>query len=292
MDSTVDSRLKDLRDTLSQGELQCLAMQLLQETRGDAGECPVGSDPNPTDDDSLGEPIVEFFLEHKYRSLIELAPPAPAAKFYPKWLRSLKSHYHRETEFQTYPPELKTRQNATIKACPAVNDYLRTGFVLPLWCDFAITFHKDGGFSWQTPNNEFEITTHPREQYDTMPNRGFPTELKFISPWYCRTPPGYSFRALPCYYHFDHLWSALPGVVHADQNHTTHINALFHIEEGQIVLPRGTPMMHIIPFRREKYELDVHVATEDDTDEIDHYRALGFRFLSSGSEYESPRNFS
>ncbi|MAS92893.1 MAG: hypothetical protein CMO55_06810 [Verrucomicrobiales bacterium] len=290
MDSPVESRIKDIRDSLSHEEIQCLAARLLTETEEAKDDtCPVSVEI----EDSKAKPVIEFFVEHQHRSLLELAPPAPAGKFYPQWMRSMDSYYHNVTQFQAYPPDLKTRQNATIKMCPGINDYLRTGYVIPLWCDFAITFRKDGSFQWQSPNDEFQIQSHPREQYDKMPNAGFPTELKFVSPWYCRTSPGYSMRALPCYYHFDHLWSVLPGVVHSDQNHTTHINTLFEVEEGQIILPRGTPMMHIVPFRREKYELDIHVASKEDVDLIDRYRAEGLRFISGNDGYKTvPGHFS
>ncbi|MEM6279719.1 MAG: hypothetical protein AAF733_09590, partial [Verrucomicrobiota bacterium] len=105
------------------------------------------------------------------------------------------------------------------------------------------------------------------------------TEIKFQSPWYCRTPPGYSIRILPCFYFFEYLWTTLPGMVHTDRYHSTHADVIFDIEEGQIVIPRGTPFAHIGPFRREFYDLDVHLASEADADRIDLRNMEELRYL-------------
>lgn len=278
MSEPVETILKQIQENLTPEQQRCLAAQL----GGPETDSVVQNQPGEE------EPVrIEFFVERRHRSLLELAPPAPAANFFPRWIQRLNSHYHRQSEFQTYPPELKLRSNATVKVCPGVNDYLRTGYVLPLWSDFAITFKGAQGFSWECPNPEFKINTHPREQYETMPNRGFPTELKFESPWYIRTPPGYSCRMLPCYYHFEHLWDALPGLVHTDQNYSTHINTIFHVKEGQVVIPRGTPMMHIIPFKRIPCQLDVYEATTAEEDFINLHREKTCHWVPQADGYKS-----
>lgn len=279
--------MQSLRESLSPEEVRCLASRLLLEDAEAAA--PVFEDLCPVEGDETGERAkIEFFVEPRHRSLVKLAPPVPAARYYPKWLRDMDPHYHRVTDYQTFPPELKVRQNSTVKLCPAIIDFLRAGYVMPLWCDYSISLNRDGTFNWQTPNKEFWMTGHPRVQYETMPNEGFPSEIKFMSPWYCRTSPGYSIRILPCYYHFEYLWTAMPGMVHTDQHHTTHINVLFNIKEGQIVIPRGTPMVYVIPFRRERYDLEVREGTEYDVKLIDEYQAVARRFISGSNGYQSP----
>jgi hypothetical protein len=124
------------------------------------------------------------------------------------------------------------------------------------------------GFSWECPDS-FELDSHQRGQYERMPNPGFPTVIKFVSPWFCRTAPGYSIRMLPLFYHFDQLWRALPGVIQSDVVHVTHVNVLFEFSKGQIVLPRGTPLVQIVPFRRERYDLDLHVASSEDLENME-----------------------
>jgi hypothetical protein len=184
----------------------------------------------------------------------------------PNWWRETDAHFRKVTPFQVYPPELRLRQNATVKTCPGIRDHLSAGFVLPLWSDFAITF-EDGNYRWESPHPDFVIDKHDPEQYAKMPRPGFPVALKFLSPWYCRTPPGWSVRFLPCFYHFDHLWSAMPGVIHTDSLHITHVNVLFEPQRGQIVLPRGTPLVHVVPFRRERHALALRVASDEEMEE-------------------------
>jgi hypothetical protein len=219
------------------------------------------------DTSATAEPIpIEFYTAKQHAHLLKAAPPVPAAQATPRWYRETDSHFRKVTPFQVYPPELRLRQNATVKACPGIRDHLSAGFILPLWADVAITF-EDGNYRWESPQPDFVIDKHDPEQYAQMPRPGFPMALKFMSPWFCRTPPGYSIRLLPCFYHFDHLWSAMPGVVNTDSVHVTHVNVLFEPPRGQIVLPQGTPLVHIIPFRRERHALGLHVASEQEMEE-------------------------
>jgi hypothetical protein len=222
----------------------------------------------PDPDDPTTPPRIEFFTEPRHAYLLKDAPPLPAGSALPQWWRDTDTHRRAVTRFQVYPPELKLRRNATIKACPAIHDYLSGGFVLPLWADFAITLDGDA-YRWESQRDEFVIERHDRDQYEKLPNEGFPLVLKFRSPWYCRTSPGYSIRVLPCFYHFDHLWRALPGVIHSDVVHQTHVNVLFEASRAQMVLPQGTPLAHIVPFRRERYQLDLHVASAEDLESVE-----------------------
>lgn len=208
-------------------------------------------------------PKIEFYTAPQHAFLLEAAPPVPANQALPRWYRDTEPHYRKQTQFQVYPPELRLRQNATVKSCPGIRDYLSGGYVLPLWADFAITF-DEAGYRWEAPHPDFTIDKHDPDQYANMPKPGFPVALKFMSPWFCRTPPGYSVRFLPLLYHFEQLWWAMPGVIHTDVLHATHVNTIFHVPKGQIVLPQGTPLVHIVPFRRERYDLELHVASKED----------------------------
>ncbi|MDF1824149.1 MAG: hypothetical protein P1U68_05880 [Verrucomicrobiales bacterium] len=113
LDSTVTSRLNELRETLSPRELQRLAMQRLHESWAEAKECPTESNSTESTSGSRDESVIEPIIEHKHRSLTELAPPAPVSKFYPKSPRPLKSPSRSGTELQTYPPEPQPK-NCTI----------------------------------------------------------------------------------------------------------------------------------------------------------------------------------
>lgn len=210
---------------------------------------------------------VSFFVDPQFDYLLEEAPPLPGTQVMPEWFTTTPPHYHRTLKYQVLPPELKLRENATVRSCPGIVDYLSGGYILRLWADFAITF-VDGQYAWESHQQEFRLGQHDPGQYQKMPKPGFPLVLKFFSPWYCRTPPGYSVRVFPLFYHYDQLWEALPGVIHTDVFHETHLNVQIAFKKGQLILPRGLPMARIVPFRRERYDLDVRAGTPEELESI------------------------
>lgn len=242
-------------------------------------EEPEADAPTPRDPgDGEQSPRIEFFVQPQHAYLLEVAPPVPAGSVLPGWWRDTEPHYQRQTPFQVYPSELRLRQNATVRTCPGIRDYLTGGYILPLWSDVAITFDGDT-YRWEAARSDFAIESHEPAQYEKMPSSGFPVAIKFISPWFCRTPPGYSIRMLPCFYFFEQLWQALPGVIHSDTLHATNVNLFFEITKGQIVLPEGTPLAHVIPYRRERYALDVREATDEDVRDVARMQRSVSRFF-------------
>lgn len=231
-------------------------------------------------------PPIHAFVEAKDRHLLTRAPVVPAGRTMPQWFKDTPTHYTLRTKTQVYPPELKLRENATVKSCPGIVDYMTGGYVLPLWADFAITF-DDEGYHWVSSQQDWPIVNPDPAQYSQMP-RGddqFALALKFQSPWYIRTPPGYSIRMLPLTYHFEQQWSVMPGVIHSDVFHETHVIIQIHLRQGQLVLPQGMPFAHIVPFRRERYELTVRQAEAAEMEEIVDTRRQRSRIFSDPSAY-------
>ena len=83
--------------------------------------------------------------------------------------------------------------------------------------------------------------------------------LKLINPWTIQTPPGYSCK----FSNPANNWSTdielLEGVVDTDEYYTM-VNFPFvytNDQEGEFVVPRGTPIVHVVPFKRQKYKMSV-----------------------------------
>lgn len=229
-------------------------------------------------------PVVSFFVEERHRFLLKHAPPVPAGRAMPQWLRDTDNHFTKRTKFQVFPPELKLRENATVKSCPGIVDYLTGGYVIPLWADYAITF-DNGVYRWESPQDDWPLVAHDPGQYEQMPREGFPLVIKFQNPWYIKTPPGYSVRMLPMLYHFDQLWKVLSGVIHTDVFNEAHVNVQFDVRKGQVVLPQGMPLCHIVPFHRERYEVDIRTGTAEEIEQITDTRRQRGRIFSDPDSY-------
>ena len=86
--------------------------------------------------------------------------------------------------------------------------------------------------------------------------------LKFLNPWIIETPKGYSCK----FTNPPNNWATdvelLQGIVDTDEYYSQ-VNFPFvwtGEEEGEFVIERGTPIAHVVPFKRESYTLDVGVA--------------------------------
>lgn len=232
------------------------------------------------------EPPFHAMVAPEHRYLLRHAPIVPAGRMMPSWFRDTPNHFTLRTGHQVYPPELRVRENRTVKSCPGIVDYMTGGYVLPLWADYSITMDDDG-LTWVSHQDDWPIVMPDPAQYSEMPkdDEHFSLALKFQSPWYIKTPPGYSMRMLPLTYHFDQQWAVMPGVIHTDVYHESHVLVQFHFRKGQVVLPQGMPFAHLVPFRRETYDLTVREAEAHELEAIAETRRGRSRIFSDPKSY-------
>jgi len=74
--------------------------------------------------------------------------------------------------------------------------------------------------------------------------------------WIIRTPPGYSTLLVPPMNRFHIPFLMLSGVVETDNWYLEiHFPAICQLPpNSQYLMPRGTPLMQAIPFRREQWQ--------------------------------------
>lgn len=192
------------------------------------------------------------FFTH-LEQLKETLPPVPASKFWPEWFKKQGSG-----NFNT-----ETREGInTVKSCPAVHDVLNMGYVIPLWSDFKLVRTPDN-MGWRSPNpDQFPIVTHPGEQINNYPftHDTFKGTVKFINPWYIKTPPGYSTWFVSPMYHSNEHIEVLTGSIDTDRYHEAHVNTFFRAPlNTEIMLDYGMPLVQVIPYKREEFEMEALV---------------------------------
>ena len=143
------------------------------------------------------------------------------------------------------------------------------GYILPLWTDLYVEPRdgpENGGpipdFFWGKgitgAEGEQLMKMFSIETTEGMPNAdktNLPT-FRIDSPWILKTPKGYSTLFVPPFNNRDIMFEAISGVIHTDV-FTTYMNIPF-IWTGppdfKGVIKRGTPMVQMIPFKREEFE--------------------------------------
>jgi hypothetical protein len=109
--------------------------------------------------------------------------------------------------------------------------------------------------------------------------------LKFTNPWVIETPKGWSVQIKNPANNFSNDILLLEGVVDTDAYYNE-INFPYiwsGKEEGEWIIPKGTPLAHVIPFERTKVDLEVSslrakskdlVSSLMRTKHIDRYKSL------------------
>ena len=212
---------------------------------------------------------VEFFTSVPGLSKIEECLPKPAKSFLPEWWKNVPSHSKLNNL-----KESVVAQNMTAKQCPSFVDYFSQGYIVPMWADTTLKYNeKSQEWTWRcgAQNSPFKIEVHPNSQFiDYAPAsfKGSPASFvfKLVSPWQIKTPKGYSVLSLPLFFHFNEDISAVPGVTDTDYFYVVNQQVLYHGKGQEVFIPRGTPLVQIIPFERKKYSLKIEEYNEEFSD--------------------------
>lgn len=168
--------------------------------------------------------------------------------------------------------------------CPGMLDYSRMGYLITAYTDIHIKANGQGTFIEMKakPNPGFKASKFDRDLVDGV----FKTEgvrfetSKIPMPWSVRTMPGYSGIVLPATYHSDFLdkIAIYPGVIDLDT--FVQVNMVFTVlKPCEFTIWAGTPLLQVIPFKREKITA---VCGKASMKEMDYFN---FSFPSSLNNY-------
>jgi len=224
---------------------------------------------------------ITFYTVDGYEGCIE--EPKPCFKELPDWYvnttNANKLYKTSKCPFVNQSGDFPTIF-ANIKTCPAVFDFLTSGYVISAWDNFVVRNINNGLFvSWQqTPIHaekpDHVFMTHRTDlQIDGL--RGAEEEPlygglhKLLSPWFVQTPPGISLYITNPSQYRDKRFTTVDGIIHPDK-HPMSLQWFFEwnkpiIETSDFSLidtklqyiKKGTPLIMVIPFRREKYKQSI-----------------------------------
>jgi hypothetical protein len=203
-------------------------------------------------------PQIEFLCRPEDLGVV--AEPVPAREVQPAWLKRLRGRDRAELS--------ATNNGLTVKRCVPFLDALSLGWIVPLAATVRLEIRDEGrdvqaGWELDTEmvssHNPFQAAGHPREPRPTF---------KFHNPWTIRTPPGWSCLFTPPLNRPSDVIEVFSGVVDTDR-YPSPVNFPFVPVggDGVHILPKGTPLVQVIPFARAPVEADVRAETEDEAGE-------------------------
>lgn len=155
-------------------------------------------------------------------------------------------------------------------ACPGMHDYYKAGYIIPAWEDFEIIATKDNIQIIVGTSDRYVCKSPERMDYSVVAGATpidstdvVPSAHKLPCPWKVFTKPGYSAMVLPALYHSPFLQELFlyPGINDYDRYHT--INVMFSpVKSLHIKIYAGTPLLQVIPYRREDISCEVGLITQ------------------------------
>jgi hypothetical protein len=182
--------------------------------------------------------------------------PYPAVKQLPKWFLDMEPHYDPNP---IYPSDGKLHfrnraANNTFKKCVPLLDGMSSGYIIPLWTDVMVEQKNQvPQIYWKSRHDIFTI--HGESSTHIVPPSGYENIVyKYSNCWIPQTPKGYSSLIVSPLGHNDLPFKAVPAIVDTDSS-TLELVFPMWIKEGfEGIVEKGTPMVQIIPFKRDDWE--------------------------------------
>jgi len=239
---------------------------------------------------------IQFYTNQIYKGSIP--EPVPAYKSYPKWFSELEI-VDRRCPFRFINQDNKRdieKVNGNVKGCPGIIEMLSAGYVINSWSNFL--FREEEGHlyvNWidSVVNNRIEF--HYQDQVGNFfgekdPYKNF---IKMACPWTIKTDPGVSCLIMNPYWYNDTRFTTASAIYHSD---VTPLNLKWFftwnkkittgmeiegIDLDNQIVKKETPLIHIIPFHREKFESKINYVEEWEMDKL--------KKLEDSRNTESPR---
>ncbi|QIA23326.1 DUF6065 family protein [Mesorhizobium sp. AA22] len=184
-----------------------------------------------------------------------IAPPVAAKTVLPDWFRKLPAVDSQQAS--------ATNNGLTVKRCMPFLDAMTTGWILPLAATVRLEV-KDGGrvvdAGWEF--DRVMVSNHGAHQVAGNPKEPAPP-CKFHNYWSIRTPPGWSCLFLPPLNRPAQPFECVAGIVDTDRYAADiHFPFFATAPDGLYVIEKGTPLVQVIPVRREGAALKAEIRAE------------------------------
>ena len=203
--------------------------------------------------------------------------PGPIVKTIPEWYRQAP-RYYKDPAGNNYKDQEGNNIHSW-KSCPVVYDGMGTGYAFKTPCD--LTFTRD---SRGIPHVQIMDDRFPNFVQERPPMPGFQVpwgydqhHFAWYGEWAVKLPTGYSALYIQPMNRYELPFQTTSGIIDSDNVNLFGTVPFFIAKDFEGILPKGTPFLQIIPFKREdwksEYEYPDHMKIyEDNMANIEKYR--------------------
>jgi len=233
----------------------------------------------------------------EFETLLELYPPKLSNKFLPEWYKKMKLNNYFDIINNDEP-------NISAKSCPAIQDILTDGIILPSWSDIYLYMDNENVLRWEVKvalSEEFGdnswVGTQSPKQAEGIPrefHNNYPV-FKLHSPYFFDCPEGYGIEYFDLFYHNERPIQFLPGKVMNNIWHETNFPFVFlkdlnTIEGKKIMIKAGEPLLGMRLYKLDtKTNLKVNEYNQDFIDKQNKNSTLHNSLSQSWIKYKSSK---
>ena len=180
----------------------------------------------------------------------------PASNCLPEWYKKIPIKVYPEKPNSLFGDN-QVHVNMTVKSCVPFLDVMTTGYIIKTAVEVEINKTNEGiEMRWRTKDEL--VTTHELSQIQNVPDKPdtYRDVFKYMFPYHLETPSGYSCLITQPFNRPELPFRVYDGLVDTD-NYPAPINFPFqiaHNKNASFLVPEGTPLAQIIPFKREAWE--------------------------------------
>lgn len=225
--------------------------------------------------DTVEPPVISFTCEPGDLGVI--AAPVAAKQAMPDWFKHIPA---------IDPDALSATNNGlTVKRCLPFLDALTLGWIIPLAATVRLEISENGtriDCGWDF--DKVMVSSHNVEQVSGHPRLPMPP-MKFHNHWTIATPPGWSCLFIPPLNRSNPKFEIASGVVDTDTYRSPiHFPFFATMGDGVHVIEKDTPIVQVIPFRRDQSGLAMTADIREETlaEEEDRERIRRLTMASEG----------
>lgn len=193
---------------------------------------------------------IEFIPKTKEAEIL-VDKPQPASKFIPDWYKKADRYVGGEKKLNYDTGQF---DNLGMKGCIPFLDGFTTGYIQTTWNEIYIE-SQDGEVRYSHSSKPVALGTRDLPSQIPIPDEFHNIEFLWKMQWLAKVPRRYSIIYTHPFNRVDLPFHTLTGVVDADRLHyEDSANHPFFLKKNfSGIIPVGTPIVMIIPFKREDW---------------------------------------
>jgi len=194
---------------------------------------------------------IEFVPSSKEAELI-IPAPKPAKAYIPDWYKKIKP------TGSLFVENNKENDSGAIKRCMPFFDALTNGYIQETWAEIQIKKNEDGSVNYGSSIGPQILEMGAPSPID-VPDIFYPFQCAWKIHWMPKLPKGWSAMITSPGNRVDLPFTSFTGIVDSDLFYGMKVgqgaNYPFYLKKDfEGIIPVGTPMYQIIPFKRETWQ--------------------------------------